>query len=343
MRRTHRFPILAGSLTLLAMAFTAGVSGAQTCGGCDGGSTAQTVTHSGSIPAGPGFAMNPAFNQPIILPRYDPASHGNAPLVGVSVLLRGRVQSSGWVYNHNAVESCSGQWRSDIAVSMGSNRRLGLVDLGGGRAIALEVRRTETFINLSPQATMQFPEEERVATDGVCVLDPAALGSWTGAGDVTLLVSGFTIGGAPCIAPQCLGYSCGVMNAMRIEVEVTYTYCAGVGGDQGCSPGFWKNHLAQWVTTGFTPTDSWVATFGVPAFAPTLTLHDALRQGGGHWKRVGRHSTAALLNASAPQVDYPFTVSEVIQLVQQAWAAGDPSSVADVLEWANELGCPPPR
>lgn len=343
MRTTHRNQILARSLTLLALACSAGASGAQTCGGCDGGSTAQTVTYSGSFPAGPGFQSNVVFNQPIVLPKYDPADQGNAPLVGVSVLLRGRARSSGTVSNHNTIESCSGEWRSVVAFSVGSNRRLGLGDLGGGRAIELEVRRTETFINLPAQTIVSFPEEERVATDSVCILGPAALVNWSGAGEVTLFVNAFDGGQSPCSSPPCLSLACDVFNSFRIEVEVTYTYCAGVGGDQGCSPGYWKNHLAQWGTTEFAPTDSWVATFGVPAFAPTLTLHDALRQGGGHWKRVGRHSTAALLNASAPQVDYPFTVGEVIQLVQQAWAAGDPSSVADVLEWANELGCPPAR
>ncbi len=57
-----------------------------------------------------------------------------------------------------------------------------------------------------------------------------------------------------------------------------------------------------------------------------------MNQGGGKEKRLGRHAVAALLSAAHGGVGYPYTVAEVIALVQ----AGD----ADALEDANELGCP---
>ena len=53
---------------------------------------------------------------------------------------------------------------------------------------------------------------------------------------------------------------------------------------------------------------------------------------GGDLNRLARHGASGLLNAAHPDVDYPLTLAEVIAAVQ----AGD----ADLLEWANELGCP---
>lgn len=99
-------------------------------------------------------------------------------------------------------------------------------------------------------------------------------------------------------------------------------------GTQGCTPGYWKNHLSRWpVSTNL----SFNATFGVNFFAPNFTLLQAAKQGGGHEKRLGRHAVAAYLNTLVG-IDYKYTTAEVIALVQ----AGD----ADALEKANERRCP---
>ncbi|MBN1657999.1 MAG: DNRLRE domain-containing protein [Anaerolineae bacterium] len=101
---------------------------------------------------------------------------------------------------------------------------------------------------------------------------------------------------------------------------------------EGCTPGYWKNHLEAWAATDYSPSDDFDATFGVDLFNPNITLEQAVNARGGGVNRLARHGTAALLSAAHPDVAYPYTVAEVIALVQ----AGD----ADSLEWGNELGCP---
>ncbi len=109
------------------------------------------------------------------------------------------------------------------------------------------------------------------------------------------------------------------------------------GGDEGCTPGYWKNHTDSWV--GYTTDQNYEAVFGVDA-SFDKTLLGAAQQGGGGEKALGRHAVAALLNAANPGVDYAFTESEVIAMVQQAYASGDFEGIKNTLEAENELGCP---
>jgi hypothetical protein len=98
---------------------------------------------------------------------------------------------------------------------------------------------------------------------------------------------------------------------------------------EGCTPGFWRNHFEDWPPTGYSPSDDFDTTFGVDYFDPDITLGDAIWLGGGGVNKIARHGTAALLNASSPDVEYPLTVAEVIAAVQ----AGD---LGDIVEY-NEL------
>ena len=108
-------------------------------------------------------------------------------------------------------------------------------------------------------------------------------------------------------------------------------------GDEGCTPGYWKNHLEDWV--GYDPYDSYDAVFGV---ASTFggTLLEALERGGGKEMALGRHATAALLNAASGGVNAYYTGAEVIAMVQDAYAYGNFNYYKNMLEAANELGCP---
>jgi hypothetical protein len=108
-------------------------------------------------------------------------------------------------------------------------------------------------------------------------------------------------------------------------------------GGEGCTPGYWKqrHHFDSWV--GYATTDEFDVVFGVPY---DVTLLTALSTGGGGEKALGRHATAALLNAASPDVDYAFTEAEIIALVQDAWATGDFGTAKDQLEDANEQVCP---
>jgi thrombospondin type 3 repeat protein len=100
---------------------------------------------------------------------------------------------------------------------------------------------------------------------------------------------------------------------------------------EGCTPGYWKNHLSSWAATGYSPSADFDATFGVNLFSPNITLRTAINLGGGGVNKLARHGTAALLSAAHPGVNYPYTVAQVIAAVQ----AGD----SDTLAAFNELGC----
>lgn len=111
------------------------------------------------------------------------------------------------------------------------------------------------------------------------------------------------------------------------------------GGGEGCTPGYWKqaHHFDSW--TGYSPTDSYESVFGVDA-SFDKDLLGALQQGGGGEKALGRHAVAALLNSASGGVSYDYSTAEVIDLVQSAYASGDFEGAKDLLEAANESGCP---
>jgi hypothetical protein len=113
-------------------------------------------------------------------------------------------------------------------------------------------------------------------------------------------------------------------------------------GDQGCTPGFWKNNAKktggdQWVN--YSPDDLYKNdVFGVGPDG--VTLLDAAGTGGGGANALLRHSTAALLNASSPNVAYAYTEGEIIAWVQAAFASGDFEPLKNKLDTANNAGCP---
>lgn len=114
-------------------------------------------------------------------------------------------------------------------------------------------------------------------------------------------------------------------------IQVPYMPPPPPPGGEGCTPGYWRNHLEDWPPTGYSPDDDFDATFGVDYFAKDITLGQAIKLGGGGYNKVARHGTAGLLSAAHPDVNYPYTVAEVIAFVQ----SGD----VEALVMANELGC----
>jgi hypothetical protein len=101
---------------------------------------------------------------------------------------------------------------------------------------------------------------------------------------------------------------------------------------EGLTPGYWKNHLDDWV--GYDPAQYFDDVFGV---GPHVTLLQALETGGGGAAALGRHATAALLNAAHPNINYEFSEAEIIAMVQDAYASGDYEDVKDTFEGYNEL------
>ena len=122
-----------------------------------------------------------------------------------------------------------------------------------------------------------------------------------------------------------------------IEVEKLVRTVQPCGGE-GLTPGYWKqyHHLDDWA--GYSPTDSYDAVFGVDDPSYGLTLLEALRRGGGAHRALGRHAVAALLNAAHPGVDYAYTTSQIIWMVQKAYADGDHEGYKNLLAAENEKG-----
>ena len=128
---------------------------------------------------------------------------------------------------------------------------------------------------------------------------------------------------------------------LDIGEVVTCTF-TNIVPTEGCTPGFWKNHLEDW-PEGFHPGDLFVTHFGVllpGAGDPnTLTLEQALNLGGGDVFAVTRHAAAALLNSAALEGTY-----RIDQIIAMYAAVNDGTlSISEALaifSSANELGCP---
>jgi len=122
-------------------------------------------------------------------------------------------------------------------------------------------------------------------------------------------------------------------------------------GDEGCSPGYWKNHTGSWAGTGYSPGQTAVSVFSAASAFPSLAGKTLLQsiQGGGGPGTLGaatillRAATAAILNAASSGVDYPLTEAQVISQVNAALASNNRDtmlSLAGTLDGDNNLGCP---
>lgn len=116
------------------------------------------------------------------------------------------------------------------------------------------------------------------------------------------------------------------------------SYTPPNGGGEGCTPGFWKQtqHFPFW-TAPYTPGTLFSAVFE-DAF-PGMTLLQVASLGGGGLNALGRHTVAALLNAASADVDYGFTVQEVIDGFNAVFPGGDYEGLKGDFEYENELGC----
>jgi hypothetical protein len=110
--------------------------------------------------------------------------------------------------------------------------------------------------------------------------------------------------------------------------------------EEGCSPGFWKNHTDTW-PQGYSADDQ-VRNFLGEDAPSDLTLLEALELGGGELNALLRHVVAALLNSAHADIDYPYDDDAIIALFQEAVDGGDIEGAKGLLEEANEAGCPLP-
>ncbi|MDP9310890.1 MAG: hypothetical protein M3R24_08355 [Chloroflexota bacterium] len=111
-------------------------------------------------------------------------------------------------------------------------------------------------------------------------------------------------------------------------------------GFEGCTPGYWKQeqHFDSWVS--YSTNMTFNAAFGVGP--SNITLLQALQLKGGGADALMRHATAALLNAASSGVDYYYQISEIQQIVEQAFSTNTKEayeSAKDLLAQRNEAGC----
>jgi len=127
-----------------------------------------------------------------------------------------------------------------------------------------------------------------------------------------------------------------------------------VGTTEGCTPGYWKNHLSAWQE--YSPNQSISSAFSAAASTPygSLTLRQGLNLDGGSGisgaqRILLRHAIAALLNASYDPLAYPWQREgsafrpPLLSTVNNALLSGSRTtmlSLAAQLDRDNNLGCP---
>ncbi len=121
--------------------------------------------------------------------------------------------------------------------------------------------------------------------------------------------------------------------------------------NQGCTPGYWKNHTGSWPPAGYSPSQAVDSVFAnVNTYYPALgnaTLLAALSFAGGAGGEGAaeillRAAVAAMLNASHPGVAYPRTAAAVIADVNTALLQNRDAmlALAAALDAENNRGCP---
>ncbi len=121
-------------------------------------------------------------------------------------------------------------------------------------------------------------------------------------------------------------------------------------GEEGCTPGYWKNHPSSWAATGYSASQTLESVFNVPdAYGlDNVTLLAALSLNGGPAvadaaRLLLHHAVAALLNASHPGVDYPRTVESIIANTNTALASNSRTTMLALktaFDRDNNRGCP---
>ncbi len=125
-----------------------------------------------------------------------------------------------------------------------------------------------------------------------------------------------------------------------------------VEGSQGCTLGYWKNHLDSWAATGYAPSDTLGSVFDIPGSFSSLaddSLLDALMYSGGPGtidkaRLLLKQAVAALLSAAHPGVAYGIAdPQDVVDAVNDALATmnkGAIESLQSELDGLNNAGCP---
>ena len=122
------------------------------------------------------------------------------------------------------------------------------------------------------------------------------------------------------------------------SATVTVTCTPPPQGNQGCTPGFWKNHPEAFGGTGVSQSSA-LSSVGFNV-SPTLTFQKALELKGGGLNALLRHAAAAYLNAASPSVDYALSAGQVVTATNLAIASGNYETTKDQFDDFNNQGTP---
>jgi len=135
-------------------------------------------------------------------------------------------------------------------------------------------------------------------------------------------------------------------DSMSVDVSITAVaanerpgYLCDGGFLEGCTPGYWKQsqHFGNW-SAPYTPSTLFNSVFE-NAF-PGRTFLEVLGMNGGGLSALGRHTVAALLNASNPEVGYAYSAAEVIEKFNAVYPGGDYETLKNQFAYYNEIYCP---
>jgi hypothetical protein len=104
-------------------------------------------------------------------------------------------------------------------------------------------------------------------------------------------------------------------------------------GDEGLTPGYWKNHLEMWPSP-ITPSTLLGDYVTIPGYTD-ISFFDALQIRGGDLKALVRHAAAAVLNAVHSNIDYPVDVAGIQAIIDDPGLTITESK--NLLESYNEL------
>ncbi len=147
---------------------------------------------------------------------------------------------------------------------------------------------------------------------------------------------------------------CVLLLAVTLTVAFGTAPAGGTNiGNEGCTPGYWKNHPGNWEE--YRPGSLLRFNFAIPAQLAAFrndTFVDALNYKGGPGVEGGarilfRAAIAAYLNAAHEGVGYPYRrfrdPGHLELQINEALASLDRSRMIALAEWldtANNLGCP---
>jgi hypothetical protein len=114
----------------------------------------------------------------------------------------------------------------------------------------------------------------------------------------------------------------------------------------GCSPGYWKNHLNAWPTSLQSTKFGTIFTAAAGTTIGNMTLIEVLNLNGGGINALGRIAVSAYLNAlGIGSAHYGLTTVQVQNLVNGAITSGSYSAVQNQLESLQDVfprTCPNP-